>query len=231
MRGEIKKIFPLLLVVSFFSTLSFATPNEITQDSRSINISVKAELWTEDSQVSQNDLKNLASKWEAIANSYWNNQSFEHDGKRVHFNFSFTVRDGERVNKDRHEIEVRWGEPNELGAYNAFVQRTDNTLGPFEAVFPIQIIDATLGHEVGHLMNLLDEYDKYDNKNEIPKSIHANGLTLSLIDQEFFSGAGRWLVEYGPANEIPGLMSQHTNLIKNYYLDWIIGSITQGWDQ
>lgn len=231
MRGEIKKILPLFLVSLFFSTLSIATPNEILQDSQFINISVKGELWTEDSQVSQNDLKTIAPKWETVANSYWNNQNFKDDGKSVRFKFSFTPRGKDNPpNLGYHQIEIVWGGLNPDGSYDAFVERGNNPLGPHNAVFPVQIFDATLGHEVGHLMNLVDEYKFFGSKSEVLKSARLNGQTLVPLGQEYLS-VGVWSVAYGLANDTPGLMSQNTNFIKKYYLDWIIGSLTQGWDQ
>lgn len=212
--------------ISAFGAAVNSTANSIVETATSIEVDVQSQIWTEDDQVAPADLDPLAKKWQATAASFWNNQDFLYNGKPVHFVFVFSPRlTPTSVDPRFHQIEVRWGEPNAEGNYDAYVERGDDPRGPHSAVFPIQISVATCGHEVGHLMNLVDEYAFFSDKEDVPPRVKLNGRTLVPLTIDWLAAPGTWSVAYGLSGDTPGLMSQATNAIKSYYLDWIIGAI------
>jgi hypothetical protein len=207
------------------------TPNSIIETPTAIEVDVQNQIWTEDDQVKQVDLDQASKKWQTAA-SFWNDQNFLHDGKTVRFTFVFSPRAATTSPDGRfHQIEVRWGEPNAEGNYDAYVERGDDPRGPHSGVFPIQISDATCAHEIGHLMNLVDEYAFFATKEDIPQKIQLNGQSLVPLTVDWLAAVATWGVAYGLPEDTPGLMSQATVAIKSYYLDWIVGAIKLGWNQ
>ena len=200
--------------------------NMLAVSSDTINVSVHTQLWTEDNDVPAGTLEQLAPKWEKIAPSYWNNQNILVDGKKVRFDFHFAVAGTkDKLTSEYHHIEVINGAPNSIGTYCAYVIRDDNPFGPNEGTFPMQILDPTLGHEVGHLMGLADEYDDFQNKSDIPASIALNGQTLFPTYVNELPQFGVWDVAYGLQGQTQGIMSQKTPEIKAYYLDLILKAL------
>jgi hypothetical protein len=213
------------LLLLFLSQLSQAqsAANTISIGDKAVAVATQIEFILDDSRIPQRDFQMKIREWERTLNTAWNRHSFKFGQKKVRFDFrvSSAINDSSAM---AHHIRVVFGQRTSEGRYAAYVQRKENPFGPHSGVFPIQISVRTLIHEVGHLLNLDDEY--WGTKVDQPPEpvLFVNGVTLvpTRLGRVVL---GYRNVSYGVSPGKSGVMGHHSYRVWDYYVKWILETL------
>jgi hypothetical protein len=213
----------LLSFLFILPAIAATTPTTVEVTADTILVKARIEFIRDDSRLRDQDLKTKIQVWDKVLNTGWNRPSHRFQQRKVRF--EFTLRTGkDMASSTAHHIRVVFGLPTIEGTYAAYVQRSENPMGPHIGAFPIQISDRTLLHEAGHLLNLDDEYVGVRTDEPLDSILLINGVTL--VPAEFGRPVQNYRnVSYGPSPGQSGVMGHHSDRIRNYYIGRILISL------
>lgn len=212
--GTYLKILAVILFLSVGNeVLAFSNSIESTPENLIIHSCIK--IWNRDSRISATEHQTIVAKWQTSANQFWNSQTFDVNGKTVRIDFRLFAGE-EKDPTGCHSIELYHGAPDSSGEYSAYIATNSDPHGPHSGGMPIQLPEHTLVHELGHILNLDDEYIGLAANEDPPPFLLANNFNLQVTDSVTIGEYKN--VSYGLQKDMKGIMSYRGTSLYQYYI-------------